>query len=267
VVGRACYQQGELHRLCGNFAEAEEMYQEAGRRGFEPQPGLSLLRLAEGKADAAALSMRGVADSASGPSRVRLLGPYVEILVATRDLDSARKVADELTRAAATFDAPYLLAVSTQATGTVLLAEDKLKAALALLREAWALWQQLDMPFEEARGRILIAQVCKRLGDDETARIHFRSARSVFERLGAAPSLTDLDRLTTADPSVPPGGLTDRELEVLSLVASGETNRQIAAALSISEHTVARHLSNIFDKLGLSSRTAVSAFAHRHKLV
>lgn len=268
VVGRACYQQGELHRLRGNFVQANELYREAGRFGFEPQPGLSLLRLAEGRPDAAALSMRGIVDSVSGPSRVRLLGAYVEILLAAGDLVSARKAADELTQVAASFDAPYLLAISTQATGNVLLAQDKMKAALARLREAWALWQQLEMPFEEARLRVLIAQVCVRLGDNETARMHFQSARSVFARLGAAPSLAALDRVTaTSEDAGPPGGLTDRELQVLSLVASGETNRQIAVALGISEHTVARHLSNIFDKLGLSSRTAVSAFAHRHNLV
>lgn len=266
VVGRACYQQGELHRLTGNFSEANEMYQEAGRRGFEPQPGMSLLRLAEGNTAAAVVSMRGVADSASGPARLKLLGPYIEILVAGGDLDSARKVSDELTQFAASFDAPYLLAISTQATGTVLLAEGKLKAALALLREAWALWQQLEMPFEEARARVLIAQVCERRGDDDTAQMHFQAARSVFEQLGAAPSLAELDRLTAPEDAGPPGGLTDRELEVLTLVASGETNRTIAAALGISEHTVARHLSNIFDKLGLSSRTAVGAFAHKHGL-
>jgi DNA-binding NarL/FixJ family response regulator len=114
--------------------------------------------------------------------------------------------------------------------------------------------------------RVLIARVCQRLGDDESARMHFDAARSVFRQLGAAPDLVDLERLM-ARRAGPLGGLTDREREVLSLVASGETNRQIAAALGISEHTVARHLSNIFDKLGVASRTAASAFAHRHNLV
>lgn len=272
TVGRACYQTGELHRLCGNFTQADEMYQEAGRRGYEPQPGLSLLRLAEGRSDVAAASMRGIVDPAGSrqrrglvPSRTRLLGPYVEISIAAGDLHAARAAADELRHAAAAVDAPLLLATSTQATGAVLIAEGKLKAALALLRESWAFWRQLDVPYEVARVRALIGQVCDRLGDHETARMHFQAARSEFERLGAAPNLVELDRL--AGETDLPGGLTDRELQVLSHVASGETNRQIAAALGISEHTVARHLSNIFDKLGLSSRTAVSAFAHKHKLV
>jgi DNA-binding CsgD family transcriptional regulator/tetratricopeptide (TPR) repeat protein len=274
VVGRACYQQGELHRLRGEFAQANQMYREAGQSGYEPQPGMSLLRLAEGKPDDAAVLMRSVADSAGslqGPgaesSRARLFGPYVEILIAGGDLVTARAVADELTQIATTIDAPILLATSTQATGAVLLAEGKMKAALALLREAWAFWQRLEAPYESARVRVLIGRVCQQLGDLETAHMHFHAARSVFERLGAAPDLAALERLTVTRSAGPSGALTVREREVLSLVTSGETNRQIATALGISEHTVARHLSNIFDKLGVTSRTAASAFAHKHKLV
>jgi ATP/maltotriose-dependent transcriptional regulator MalT len=274
IVGRACYQQGELHRLRGEFAQADKMYSEAGRNGCEPQPGLSLLRLAEGKLDAAAASIRGVADAAGSPqgpgagsSRAKLLGPYVEISIATGDLDTARAAADGLTQIAAAIDAPLLLATSTQATGAVLLAEGKMTAALALLREAWALWQQLETPYESARVRVLIGRVCQRLGDRETASMHFDAARSVFAQLGAAPDLVEVERLMAARNAGPVGALTDREREVLSLVASGEGNRQIATALGISEHTVARHLSNIFDKLGVASRTAASAFAHKHRLV
>jgi ATP/maltotriose-dependent transcriptional regulator MalT len=268
VVGRACYQQGELHRLRGEFAQANEMYREASRYGCEPQPGISLLRLAEGEPDAAAALIRGVADSAgAGSSRPKLLGPYVEILIATGDLDAARAAADELTRIATAIDAPSLLATSAQATGAVLFAEGKIKAALALLREAWAIWQQLETPYETARVRVLIGRVCQQLGDHETARMHFHAARAVFAQLDAAPDLAELERLMATRSAGPFGALTDREREVLSLVASGETNRQIATALGVSEHTIARHLSNIFDKLGVTSRTAASAFAHKHKLV
>ena len=274
VVGRASYQQGELHRLRGEFAEADEMYREAGRYGYEPQPGMSLLRLAEGKLDAAAALIRGIADSAgsrqgpgAGSPRPKLLGPCVEILIATGDLDTARATADELTRIAKAIDAPSLLAISAQATGAVLFAEGDMKAALALLREAWAIWRQLETPYEAARVRILIGRVCQRLEDHETAQLHFHAARSVFAQLGAAPDLLELERLMAVRSAGPIGVLTNRERQVLSLVASGETNRQIAATLGISEHTVARHLSNIFDKLGVTSRTAASAFAHKHKLV
>jgi DNA-binding CsgD family transcriptional regulator len=244
------------------------MYREAGRHGREPQPGLSLLRLAEGKADVAVAALRGVLDPAGGLQgpRPKLLGPYVEILIAAGDLDAARGAADELTRIATAMDAPLLLATSAQAAGAVLLAEGSLKAALARLREAWTIWQQLETPYEVARARALLGQVCRQLDDHETARTHVDAARSAFGQLGAAPDLALLERQTSRDGS-PPGALTDREREVLSLVAIGRTNRQIAAALRISEHTVARHLSNIFDKLAVTSRTAASAFAHRHNLL
>ena len=269
-VGRAFYQQGELHRLRGEFAQADEMYLEAGRNGCEPQPGLSLLRLAEGKLDAAAAAMRSMVDCTTGtkgPSRPKLLAPYVEIMIAAGDLVAARAAADELTRIATAFDAPLLMATCAHATGAVLFAESKMKAALALLREAWASWQQLDMPYETARTGVLIGRVCQELDDHDSARMHFDAAESLFRRLGAVPDLTEVQRLTdTRDPG-PLSALTDRELEILSLVAAGETNRQIAAAVNISEHTVARHVSNIFDKLGVTTRTAASAFAHRHKLV
>jgi DNA-binding CsgD family transcriptional regulator len=274
VVGRACYQQAELHRLRGEFAQASEIYREAGRNGCEPQPGLSLLLLAEGKLDAAAAAIRGVADCPAGPqgvgaglSRPKLLAPYVEILIATGDLGTARAAAEELTRIATASGAQLLLATSAHASGAVLFAEGKMKAALALLREAWTAWQQLDMPYEAARVRVLIGQVCQRLGDNQTYRMHFNAAGSVFRQLGAAPDLAHLERVRASRTADPISALTDREQEVLSLVAGGETNRQIAAALGISEHTVARHLSNIFDKLGVTSRTAASAFAHKHKLV
>ena len=274
VVGRACYQQGELHRLRGEFARAEAMYREAGRNGCEPLPGLSLLRLAEGNLDAATALIRGAAESAgslqgpgAGSSRPTLLGPYVEISIATGDLDAAREAADELTQIAADIDAPSLVAAAAQATGTVLFAEGKMKAARALLREAWTIWQQLETPYESARVRVLLGRVCRRLDDEETARMHFDGARSAFRELGAAPDLIDLERLMATRSAGPFGALTNREREVLSFVASGETNRQIATALGISEHTVARHLSNIFNKLGTTSRTAASAFAHKHKLV
>jgi DNA-binding CsgD family transcriptional regulator len=274
VVGRACYQKGEIHRLRGEFAQANEMYREAARYGCEPQPGVALLRLAEGKLDAAAAAIRGVVEPAgsqhgqgTGSSRPKLLGPYVEILIAVGDLETARAAADELTRIATAFDAPLLLATSIQATGAVLFAQGEMKAALALLREAWAIWQRLETPYEAARVRVLIGRVCQRLGDHETARMHLHAARSVFGQLGASPDLVELEQLMATRDAGPVGTLTDREREVLSLVAAGETNRQIATALCISEHTVARHLSNIFDKLGVTSRTAASAFAHKHKLV
>jgi DNA-binding CsgD family transcriptional regulator len=172
-----------------------------------------------------------------------------------------------LTRIAMAIDAPVLLATSAQATGAVLFADGNTKPALDYLRESWAIWKQLGTPYEAARVQVLIGRVCHQLGDHETARMHFDAARSVFGKLGAAPDLTELDRLMASRGAGPLGALTGREREVLALVAAGETNRQIATAVGISEHTVARHVSNIFDKLGVSSRTAAGALAHKHKLV
>jgi len=272
VVGRACYQQGELHRLRGEFDAAEGMFRDAGRYGCEPQPGVSLLRLARGEVDGAAAAIRRAVDAAAdipgprgGLSRPRLLGPLIEILLALGDAAGARKAADELAAIAARMNAPYLAAMSAQGDGAVLLAEGETRAAQARLREAWMLWQQLEMPYESACVRVLLAQVCRRLGDRETARMHFDAARAVFERLGAAPALAQLERLTADAAS--DGSLTRREREVLALVAAGQSNRRIAAALAISEHTVARHVSNIFDKLGVDSRTAAATYAHTRKLV
>lgn len=272
VVGRACYQQGELHRLRGEFDAAERMFREAGRYGCEPQPGVSLLRLARDEADAAAAAIRLAVDAAvdvpgpaGGLSRPRLLGPLIEILLALGDTAGARKAADELAGIAAKMNAPYLAATSAHGNGAVLLVEGETQAAQARLREAWMLWQQLEMPYESACVRVLLGQVCRRLDDHETARMHFDAARAVFERLEAAPALAQLERLTADADS--DDALTRREREVLALVAAGRSNRQIAAALAISEHTVARHMSNIFDKLGVSSRTAASTYAHTHKLL
>lgn len=274
IVGRACYQQGELHRLRGEFTQADQMYREAGRNGYEPQPGLSLLLLAEGKGDAASAAIRGIVDSTgsrqkslAGSTRPKLLAPYIEILIATGELDTVRTVADELTQIATAFNAPSLLAASAQATGAVLMAEGKPKTALAHLREAWVTWQELDMPYDSARAQVLIGRVCQELGDQETARVHLDAAHAAFRQLGAAPDLVELERLMANRGASPSSTLTNRERQVLSLVASGKTNRKIATALGISEHTVARHLSNIFDKLCVTSRTAASAVAHRHKLV
>jgi DNA-binding CsgD family transcriptional regulator len=272
VVGRACYQQGELHRLRGEFDAAEQMFRDADRYGCEPQPGISLLRLATGEVDGAAAAIRRAVDAAvdvpgptGGLSRPRLLGPLIEILLALGDATGARKAADELAAISATLNTPYLAAASAHSSGAVLLAEGETQAAQACLREAWMLWQQLEMPYESACVRVLLGQVCRRLDDRETARMHFDAARAVFQRLDAAPALAQLERLASDAES--DGALTQREREVLALVAAGQSNRRIAAALAISEHTVARHLSNIFDKLGVNSRTAATTYAHTHKLI
>jgi len=273
VVGRAFYQRGELYRLRGAFDDARAMYNEASRNGCEPQPGVSLLRLAEGDPEAAAAAIRGMVNLAvsrqgpgGGPSRAKLLAPFVEIQLAAGDIEAADTAADELTAIAEAIGAPYLEALSAQARGAILLTRGNAEVALPLLRQAWTLWQQLEALYEAARTRALIALTCDALGDSESARMHSAAAAAAFEQLGATPDLARLKQSRAAD-NRHGHGLTDRECEVLTLVAAGKTNRQIARRLGISEHTVARHLGNIFDKLGVTSRTAASAFAHAHNIV
>jgi len=266
AAGRAFYQCGELHRLRGEFAEAERLYELASRHGCDPQPGAALLRLAQGDVPAAAAALRAVADPAPGrasPAHAKLLAPAVEIHLAAGDLDAAHAAAEALAGLAEHCTAPYLDAAAAHAAGAVRLARGEASAAMAALREAWTLWQDLQVPYESARVRVLMGRACHALGDADSSRRHFDAAAAVFDRLGAA-----IDQAALARLGAPPAhGLTERERAVLALVASGETNRGIAERLSISEHTVARHLSNIFDKLGVGSRTAAAAFAHAHRLV
>ena len=260
-LGEAVYQSGELHRLRGQFAEAEAAYRRASRLGRRPEPGIALLRLAQGKTDvAAAIISRAADETLDYFARPRLLGPLVEIMLAAGSTQAARLAADEMGQIAGEVGAPLLTAVATRANGAVLLAEGDARAALAALRSSWATWHELDAPYEAARTRVLIGLACHSLGDADSAAMELDAARDVFESLGAHP---DLERL--AGP--PQGSLTPREIEVIRLVAAGKTNRAIAADLVISEKTVARHLSNIFDKLGVSSRAAATAYAYEHDLI
>jgi DNA-binding CsgD family transcriptional regulator len=268
AVGAAFYQQGELHRLCGQFAQAEEAYNQASRWGREPQPGLARLRLIQGQIDAAEAAIRRVADGAQDRLvRSRLLPALVEITLAAGDVDAARAAADELSEMADDLDAPLLRALATHAHGAVLLLEGDARAALGALRHAWMAWQELEVPYEAARARVLIGLACRELGDEETAEMELDAARWVFGQLGAVPDLARAQALSRKAADKPAGGLTARELQVLRLVATGKTNRSIAADLFLSEKTVARHVSNIFAKLGLSSRAAATAYAYEHELV
>jgi ATP/maltotriose-dependent transcriptional regulator MalT len=267
-VGGALYLQAELYRLRGEFARAEEAYREASHSGREPQPGLAQLRLAQGKGDAATAAIRRVMDEARGrATRSRLLVPYVEIMLAANDVPAARAGADELAEIAEQLEAPLLRAMAAHATGATLLAEGDGRAALTALRDAWAAWQGIEAPYEAARVRVLIGLACRALGDDDTAEMELGTARWVFHRLGAAPDVARVEALCRAGTARTPGGLTAREVEVLRLVAAGKTNRAIAKALVISDHTVRRHLQNIFNKIGVSSRAAATAFGFQRDLV
>jgi DNA-binding CsgD family transcriptional regulator len=227
-----------------------------------------MLRLAQGKVDAAAVAIRRVVDEANAQvARAKLLAPFVEIMFVAHDLGAAAAAADELAQIAEDLAAPLLHATSEHTTGAVLLGEGDASAALVVLRRAWAVWRELDAPHEAARVSVLIGLACRELGDPQTAAIELDMARSIFRRLGAAPDLARIEALSPTAGPKSPMGLTRREVEVLALVARGKTNREIAAVLVISEHTVARHVQNILAKLGVSSRTAAGAFAFEHDLV
>jgi ATP/maltotriose-dependent transcriptional regulator MalT len=268
AIGAAFYLRAELHRLRGEFAKAEEAYRRANELGREPQPGLAQLRLAQGEVESAGAAIRRVLDEAHDPpTRAGVLAAYVEIALAVGDVGVARAAADDLSTIAAELKAPFLAALAADAAGSVLLAEGDTRAALAVLRRAYATWRELDAPYEAARVRALIGLACRRLGDDDGAAMELDAARRVFKDLGAAPDLARMEDLVgTAAPKAA-GGLTGREVQVLALVATGMTNRAIADDLVISEKTVARHVSNIFTKLGLSSRAAATAYAYEHDLL
>ena len=267
-AAEAFYQQAEVHRLRGEFAEAEEAYRSASRWGWDPQPGLALLRMAQGHADTASTQMRRVMGATTDRlQRTRLLPAFVEILLASGDLDGARGAARELEEIAKTFDSDVVNAMALHARGSVELAGGNAQEALGPLRRSFELWQGAGAPYIAARLRVLVGQACRALGDADGAGLELDGARAVFEELGAAPDLARLDAPVKGAAAPRPHGLTPRELEVLLLVAAGKTNKAIAAELFLSEKTVDRHLSNIFAKLDVASRTAAAAFAYENKLI
>jgi DNA-binding NarL/FixJ family response regulator len=267
-LGAAFYLVGELHRLRGELAEAEEAYRQAARWEHTARPGLARLRLVQGRLDAAHAAIRRSADEAhDARSRAGILDAYVEIVLAAGDVPAARAAAEELTALAGEHGAPLLRAMAARATGAVLLAEGNTRAALASLRASWATWCELEAPHDAARVRVLIALACRDEGDEDGAGLELAAAGRAFEELGAVADRTRVETLRRANRSAASTPLTAREVEVLKLVTAGLTNRELAGRLGISEKTVARHMSNIFLKLGVSSRAAATSYAHRHHLV
>jgi DNA-binding NarL/FixJ family response regulator len=266
-AGAAFYRLAELYRLRGQFSEAEDAYRQASRLQRTPQPGLAQLRFAQGQHDVANVAIRRILEELVEPAaRAGALDAYVEIVLAANDVPAARVAAGELSEIARRFNAPLLRAMSDRALGAVSLAADDAKAALPALRQSWITWSELEAPYEAARVRVLLALAYRELGDHDAAEMELDAACQTFQRLGAAPALACVEALAQKK-SPTAGSLTEREVQVLKLVASGRTNRAIASKLGISEKTVARHLSNIFNKLDLSSRTAATAYAYQKQLV
>ena len=266
AAGEACYRQGEVHRMLGDFGVAEAAYREASRRGREPQPGLALLRLAKGDAAGEAAIRRVLTETVEPVKRAAFLPAYVEIMLAVGDIEAARDASRELEALAEGHEEIALGAMAAQAKGAVELAEGDASAALASLRHAGNVWQRLGAPYDAARVRELVGLTCRALHDEDTAAMELEAARAAYAELGAMPDLARLDSLTGTVRGGP-HGLTERELEVLRHLAAGETNKAIAADLVLSERTVDRHVSNIFVKLGVSSRAAATAYAYEHELL
>ena len=252
-----------MHRVRGDLGDAEAAYERANAHGCQPQPGLAQLRVDQGQVDAAAGAIRRALSEAEDPiSRARLLGPAVEVLLADGDLIAAQRGAEELTEIAGELASPLLAAYAAHASGATRLAAGDATSALPALRRAWATWADLDAPYEGARTGLLLAEACGAVGDRDGAALERRAAEAALERLGAPPAASQPSSGVEAA-----AGLSSRETEVLRLVAKGKSNRDIAAELFIAEKTVASHLSHIFAKVGVTSRTAATAFAYEHGVV
>jgi len=262
VVAEGHYQIGEIKRLRGDLEGAEQAYQAGHGLGRDPEPGLALLRLAQGRADVAATLIRsalaGVGDRLA---RARLLAAQVEIALAGGDEATATAAADELDEIASVYGSSGLRAAARRSRGAVLLATGRTEDALSTLRTACSGWTELEAPYDCAKVRVLLARAYGQLGDTDSSERELETARAAFEALGATLDAAEVARRHRA---VIPAGLTEREAQVLALVAAGSTNREIADELFLSQKTVARHVSNIFTKVGVTTRTAAARFAFEH---
>lgn len=268
VAGAACYQLGELYRLRGDFEKAEQAYRQSGNCGRTPQPGLALLRLAQGQVEAARISIdRTLQEAKSRKARTRVLPACIEIMLAAKDIDQAQSAMNEFLEIAKDADAPLLQALAAQAEGSVLLSRGDALASIAKLSRARDIWNNLQVPYEVARAQCLIGLACREMGDVDTAQMEFQAARETFAHLEATPDLTRVDALIDKKKRIKNHGLTTRELEVLRFLAKGKTNKAIAKSLFLSERTVDRHVSNILAKLNLPSRAAATAYAYENHLI
>ncbi|UYM05647.1 helix-turn-helix transcriptional regulator [Solicola gregarius] len=266
AAGQALAERGDVLRLLGDLRGAEASYAASADRGYEPQPGLALLWAAQGRGSAATAAVqRLLAERLDPVARSRLLPEAISVVGSADTSVDVAALADELDAIATNFGCTALLAAAAHARGRMQIAGSDPAGSLPYLRKAAGLWSALDCPYEVARVDTDTGVALRLLGDAESATHALTTARATFARLGTQPRVVEVDRLLA--PGALPNGLTAREADVLRLVARGQTNAAIAAELVLSEKTVARHLSNIFAKLDVTSRTAAAAFAFEHDLV
>ena len=267
-AGPAYYQEGEVLRLSGRYDEADESYRSASRLGFDPQPGLALMRLRQGKSQAALSSIKRTLASVRNPvGRMRLLPSAVEIMLATGDIETARKLCEELSGLAARHVSDAVEAASAEAIGDLSFAEGNLEGALPNYARAAELWRDLHAPYRLSRLRLKIGQTCAALGDSEGAGREIEAASDVFGKLGAEPDRKVAEELLRSLRQGVEGLLTPRQTEILQLVAEGLTNREIAQRLGLSERTVDRHVSDTLTRIDVPTRAAATAFAISHGLI
>ena len=264
AAGLALYERGEVLRICGDFDAATVAYDAAEAYGHHPQPGLALLWLARGRVPAALHGIRRLLDEHADPvRRSRLLPAAVDVFLGAGEITLAQEAATEVDQLAHAFESTELAAWSAFAQGAVALAQEQPKGALTALRTSCRVWLELGSPYEAARVRTHIGLALRALGDEESAVAEIRAAQQTFGELGAVPALREVERLSS---TLGPDGLTGREVEVLRLAAEGLSNQQIAATMFLSDRTIGRHLSNIFAKIGVATRTAAAAYAYEHGL-
>ena len=256
---------GDIRRRLGQLDRAEEAFARSQELCGRPCGALALLRVAQGRSDTAlAIITSCLRETTHRLARAELLPIMVQVASATGDLDEAERALRELEEITATFDIPILWAATTSARGRLELALGEAALAGATLQEAAERWAALDVPYEVATARTLLGKALSDCGDLAGATDAFAAAARLFDQIGAH---VDARLIDSGVPSILPAGLTDREVEVLRLVAAGMTNSEIATALYLSVKTVSRHLSNIFTKAGVTSRAAATAFAFEHNLV
>ncbi|MHB8465989.1 MAG: LuxR C-terminal-related transcriptional regulator [Acidimicrobiales bacterium] len=259
-------EMGDIRRRLGDLARAEEAFARAEQLSGHVCAGAALLRLAQGRPEEARRIITSclAAEPPKRLGRAKLLPASVQIAVAADDLVGAAAAVEELESIANRFDAPMLHALAALARGRLQLAEGSPAVASATLQAALRQWQELQVPYEVATATTLLGQAHAESGDEDAAKQSFARARVLFEQIGAR---VDIAGIETARRPTRPAGLTEREVEVLCLIAQGHPNKEIAAQLHLSAKTVSRHLTNIFTKIGVNSRTAATGFAFEHQLV